>query len=369
MRRRNTSRIDTPLLILIGILLVGGSLIFASAAFGQLAHGLAMSSIVFSHLVFGIGAGLVALVVALSIDYHYFRRYAPYIYGAALLLTAMVFIPHVQLCMKGGCRWIHVGRFSLQPSELLKIATIIMASTYFAAMRSEITSWKYGLGGFLGILAGPVILLILQPDLGTLGVICFSVLAIYWAAGARLQDLAVIVAIGVLALGGLVILRPYVRDRVMTFIHPAQGQQVESYQLKQSLIAIGSGKLLGRGFGQGIQKFTYLPEPMGDSIFAVASEELGFVGAVSIVLLFLFFALRGLIVATKISDPFPAFIAVGISTYLACEAFINIASMLGVAPLTGIPLTFISQGGTAMLFSLASAGILLNVSRCRVLNR
>jgi cell division protein FtsW len=370
MRRRNTSRIDTPLLILIAILLVGGSLIFASAAFGLLARGATnMSSVVFSHLVLGIGAGLVALIAAISLDYHYFRQYAPYIYGVALFITALVFIPHVGVCMKGGCRWVNIGGFSLQPSELLKIATIIMASSYFAAMRSEITSWKYGLGGFLGILAGPVILLILQPDLGTLGVICFSVLAIYWAAGARVRDLAVVAAIGVLALGALVVFRPYVRDRVMTFMHPAQGQQVESYQLKQSLIAIGSGRLLGRGFGQGIQKFTYLPEPMGDSIFAVASEELGFVGAVTIVMLFLFFALRGLIVSTKITEPFPAFITIGISTYLACEAFINIASMLGVAPLTGIPLTFISQGGSAMLFSLASAGILLNVSRCRVLNR
>lgn len=345
-------------------------MIFASAAFGLLARGATnMSSVVFSHLVLGIGAGLVALVAAISIDYHYFRRYAPYIYGAALFITALVFIPHVGSCMKGGCRWINIGGFSLQPSEILKIATILMAATYFAAMRAEITSWKYGLGGFLGILAGPVVLLILQPDLGTLGVICFSVLSIYWAAGARVRDLAVVAAIGVLALGALVVLRPYVRDRVMTFVHPAQGQQVESYQLKQSLIAIGSGRLLGRGFGQGIQKFTYLPEPMGDSIFAVASEELGFVGAVTIVMLFLFFALRGLIVATKIGEPFPAFVTIGISTYLACEAFINIASMLGVAPLTGIPLTFISQGGSAMLFSLASAGILLNVSRCRVLNR
>lgn len=369
-RRRSTSRVDTPLLIILAILLVGGALIFASAAFGLLARGATnMSSVVFSHLVLGIGAGLVALAGMLSIDYHYFRRYAPYIYAATLAFTALVFVPHIGMMHGGGRRWILIGPLSMQPSEALKIGTIIMASAYFASMRAEVASWKYGLGGFLGILAGPVALLLLQPDLGTLGVICFSVLAIYWSAGARIRDLAVIVIIGACAFGGLVMLKPYVRDRVMTFLHPSQGQQVESYQLKQSLIAIGSGEFWGRGFGQGIQKFTYLPEPMGDSIFAVASEELGFVGSLSIIFLFLLFALRGLNVATKMADPFAVFLAIGIATYLAVEAFINIASMLGVAPLTGIPLTFISQGGSAMLFSLASVGILLNVTRYKVLNR
>jgi len=171
------------------------------------------------------------------------------------------------------------------------------------------------------------------------------------------------VCIAVLSFGVLVMAKSYVRDRVVTFFYPSQGQQAEGYQIKQSLIAIGSGGLTGRGLGQGIQKFTYLPEAMGDSIFAVAGEELGFVGSAAIVAAFLIFALRGLTLAGKAPDLFGALLAVGISTYLASEAFINIAAMLGVAPLTGIPLTFISQGGSAMLISLGSVGILLNVSR------
>jgi cell division protein FtsW len=156
-----------------------------------------------------------------------------------------------------------------------------------------------------------------------------------------------------------------VRDRIVTFFYPAEGQQAQAYQIKQSLIAIGSGGITGRGFGQGIQKFTYLPEPMGDSIFAVAGEELGFAGAFFIVFLFTAFALRWYGIAARAPDLFGALLAVGISTYLASEAFVNIASMLGVAPLTGIPLTFISQGGSAMLASLGSAGILLSISRRR----
>ncbi len=199
--------------------------------------------------------------------------------------------------------------------------------------------------------------------MGTLGVICASILALYIAAGAQWKHIGVFLCMALLALGALALMRPYVMDRIMTFINPSANQHDESYQIRQSLIAVGSGGFLGRGFGQGIQKFTYLPEPMGDSIFAVASEELGFIGSVTIVLLFLAFAFRGLTVAARAIDPFGALLAVGLSTYLGVEAFINIAAMLGIAPLTGVPLTFMSQGGSAMLASLAAAGILLSVSR------
>jgi cell division protein FtsW len=196
-----------------------------------------------------------------------------------------------------------------------------------------------------------------------LGVITLATLAIFWVAGARLRDMALIALLGALAFSILFLTKPYIRDRVNTFIDPSQGRQAESYQIHQSLIAIGSGEGFGRGFGQGIQKFTYLPEPMGDSIFAVAGEELGFIGCLVIVGLFLAFALRGFHVALGAADPFGIYLATGIATYLTIEAFINIASMLGLAPLTGIPLTFVSQGGSAMLMSLASAGILLGISR------
>jgi cell division protein FtsW len=168
-----------------------------------------------------------------------------------------------------------------------------------------------------------------------------------------------------LAIALLAAVKPYVRDRVMTFIHPSANQQQEGYQIRQSLIAIGSGGLLGRGLGQGVQKFTYLPEPMGDSIFAVAGEELGFVGCVILILLFLALGLRGFFVAAHAPDLFGSLLAAGISAVLVTEAFINIGAMLAILPLTGIPLTFVSQGGSAMLVSLASAGILINVSKYR----
>ncbi len=357
-------RIDKPLALLIAILVVGGGLIFASAVFGLLARGAShMSSVVFSHVVLGIGAGIVALLIASRIEYKFWRRFALYIFLAALVLTAAVFIPQIGFEHGGGRRWLSIFGFSIQPAEFLKTASIIMAATYFAAIRSRIEDLRWGLGGLYCILAAPVLLLLLQPDLGTLGVILFSVIAIYFAAGARWRDLLIIVVGAFLALAILASLRPYVLDRLQVFLDPSHAPQAEGYQIRQSLIAVGSGGFMGRGFGQSVQKFSYLPEPMGDSIFAVLAEEFGFVGGVTLVGLFLALALRGFTIATRTPDAFGGLLAVGISTYLVIEAFINIASMLALAPLTGIPLTFISQGGSAMLASLGSAGILLAISR------
>lgn len=342
-------------------------MIFASAAFGLLARGSAhISSVAFNHLVLGVLIGIGALSVATFIDYRLWRKYAPYLFAAALVLTALVFIPGIGIEHGGGRRWLNIAGTSVQPSEFLKVATLVMAAAYFASVRTLISTWRWGIGGFLGIMSLPAAILLLQPDLGTLGVIVISVFSIYFAAGARLHHVLTVFLVGILLLTALAIYRPYVRDRITTFINPAQGQQAEGYQIRQSLIAIGSGGLVGRGFGQGIQKFTYLPEPMGDSIFAVAAEELGFVGAVFLIGVYLSFALRAYHVATRSADQFGALLAIGIATYLACEAYINIAAMLGLLPLTGIPLTFISQGGSAMLASLGAAGILLSISRYRV---
>lgn len=356
--------IDKPLALLVASLLIGGSLIFASAAFGLLGRGeQGVSSVVTNHLLLGIGAGLIAMIITISVDYRMWRKFAPYIFATAVVVTLGVFIPHIGLSHGGGRRWIVIFGTSFQPSEALKLGTIVMTSAYFAAMRNKISLPLYGLGGFLAIVALPTLILLLQPDLGTLGVILFSSLSVFWIAGARIRDIAALALLALIALAMLAYVKPYVRDRVQTFLNPTNGAQEESYQIHQSLIAIGSGQLTGRGFGQGIQKFTYLPEPMGDSIFAVAGEELGFVGATGIIILFTLFALRGYQIATRTAEPFGKYLATGITTYLAIEAFINIASMLGVAPLTGIPLTFVSQGGSAMMVSLASAGILLGISR------
>lgn len=364
MRRR--AHVDHILLILLATLVVSGALLFSSAAFGLLARsGKAMGSVFVSHLGLGIGVGLVGLSIATMTEYRLLRRWAPHLFVISLLVTMLVFVPHIGMEHGGGRRWIVLFGMSFQPSELLKLTTVVLAAAYAAMAQGKIATLRWGIGGFGAVMIGPAALLILQPDLGTLGVITFSVFAVFFAAGMRWRDLLIIGCVGALMLSALIVTRPYVRDRVTTFLDPSQGKQAESYQVHQALIAIGSGGLTGRGFGQGVQKFTYLPEPMGDSIFAVAGEELGFVGGVVIIVLFLMLVLRGYWVAAHAKDPFGVYLATGIATYLVVEAFINIAAMLSMAPLTGIPLTFMSQGGSAILVSLVSAGVLLSVSRGR----
>lgn len=357
-------RIDRWLFLLVGILVVVGTLTFASGAFGLLARGEThISSVVFNHVVLGIGLGLVVLFVTSTVDCRVWQRLALPLFLLSAGITALVFIPTLGIEHAGGTRWIDLRIFSFQPAETMKIGTIMFAAAYFTSIHNRVATLRFGLGGFLAILVLPVVLLILQPDIGTLGIITVSVGAIYIAAGARLRHVVLVVCIGAVFLGTLTFTHPYVKDRLTTFLNPAQNPQAEGYQIRQSLIAIGSGGFGGRGFGQGVQKFTYLPEPMGDSVFAVAAEEFGFVGGVSIIVLFLLFALRGFTVSVRANDSFAALLGVGITSYLAVEAFINIAAMLGLVPLTGIPLTFFSQGGTAMLVSLGSVGILLSISK------
>ncbi len=360
---------DKPLVLLVALLVALGAMIFTSAAFGLVARGEAgMSSVVFNHLIGGVGIGLVLLVIGMQIDYHRWRPLAPYLFGLAIVATALVFVPYIGFSHGGATRWLLIADFTFQPSEALKITGVIMAAAYFSMLRAKIASITYGFLGVALMLAPPTLLLVLQPDLGTLGIVACGICMVFFLAGARFRDILLLSLCAILALALLAAVRPYVRDRVMTFFNPSHNQQQQGYQIRQSLIAIGSGGVMGRGFGQGVQKFTYLPEPMGDSIFAVAGEELGFLGGAGLILLFLLLGLRGFFIAAHAPDLFGTLLAAGISSVLISQAFINIGAMLALVPLTGIPLTFVSQGGSAMMMSLASAGILLNVSKYRTKN-
>jgi cell division protein FtsW len=187
--------------------------------------------------------------------------------------------------------------------------------------------------------------------------------AMFIAAGAYVRDILVLIGAGLLGAAGLVMVRPYLMNRIMAFLDPNVDPLGSSYQIQQSLIAIGSGGPFGRGYGQSIQKFDYLPEPIGDSVFAVLAEEFGFFGSVLLISLFVFFAWRGLRIASKAPDHFSGLLVVGIVILIVSQSFINIASMLGVFPLTGLPLIFVSHGGSALFFTLLSVGIVLNISR------
>ena len=360
------NNVDALLLFFVLALLVAGLGIFSSASLGLLARtNISVFSIAVNHIVLGIFFGSLIAYTASRVHYRVWKKWAPHLFIASAFLTALVFIPGLGLESGGGKRWLLFGPISFQPAETLKIGTILLLAAYFSKYRARLDDWRYGLGAFLAILAVPSLILSMQPDTGTLVVILASGTAMFFAAGARWKHIATIILIGAIGLAVLIFAfdRDYILDRFATFLNPFHDPQGASYQVRQSLIAIGSGEVFGRGFGQSIQKFSYLPEPMSDSIFAVAAEEFGFVGSIAIVGLFIGLASRGFSIAARAPDYFGAILATGIVTYIVGQSFVNIAAMLNLAPLTGIPLIFISQGGTAMLVALGSIGILLNISR------
>ncbi len=359
MRRR----IDRPLLICVITLVVAGFFIFTSASLGLLAReGARFSSVAFNQLFFGIFLGAIAMLITSRIHYRFWRRAALPFFLVSVVLTLLVFVPALGIEFGGARRWLAIGSFSFQPAEFLKLGFIVFLAERLSKARERQLSLSSLVPFFLAI-AAVGMLLLLQPDTGTFLVIFVAGVAMLFAAGTPLKFVALL---GTLAAGGvgvLALLRPYVMERLLTFFNPTLDPLGTSYQIQQSLIAIGSGQWFGRGFGQSIQKFNYLPEPVGDSIFAVFAEEFGFIGGLLLIGLFLFFAFRGLSIARKAPDSFGGLLAVGIVILIVFQSFINISSMLGVLPLTGLPLLFVSHGGSALLFSLAEVGILLNISR------
>lgn len=358
--------VDPILLSLVIILVLGGFLIFASASLGLLARdGATFSSVAFNQFFFGIVGGGIAMFLTSSVHYRHWRKYAFYIFLAACAVSLLVFVPALSFSHGGATRWISIAGFSFQPAEFLKLGFIIYMATWLSGMHKYITSFRYGTLPFVGFLAVPGAILLAQPDTDSFLIIVAAATAMFITAGGRWRDIGLLLLVGILMLVVLALSRPYVMDRFTTFMDPSIDPQGQSYQVRQSLIAIGSGGLAGRGFGQSVQKFEYLPEPIGDSIFAVYAEEFGFVGTSLLILLLSIFTFRGFRLATEAPDFFGMLLIVGFMTYIAAQAFLNISSMVGLAPISGIPLPFVSHGGTALLIVLASVGVVLNVSKYR----
>ncbi len=230
-------------------------------------------------------------------------------------------------------------------------------------MYGKVHDWRYGLLPFVVMVGLVGAIMLLQPDTDTFIIIAAAGLAMFLASGARWRDIFMIGLAGVLMIAVLAISRPYVLDRLTTFMDPGADPLGSGYQIQQSLIAVGSGGVFGRGFGQSIQKFDYLPEAIGDSIFAVYAEEFGFIGTVLLVIGYVSFCLRGYRNATHAQDMFGTLLIVGFVTLITTQAFLNIGAMIAIAPLSGLPLPFISHGGTSLFATLAALGIVLNVSR------
>ncbi len=360
----SSKKVDKPFLIITSILVIVGFMIFSSASLGLLAQGTGkFYAVMFNQLVLGLCGGLTAAVILSHIHYTWWRSKAFYIFIASSIAMLLVFVPGIGVFHGGAHRWIGLGGFSFQPSELYKIAYVLYIAAWMASVKAKAGTFKFGTLPFLILVGITALLVLAQPDTDTFLVIVLSGLGVFVAAGGKWRDLIIMGLIGVLGLALLVSARPYLMKRVQTFMDPSKDPTGSGYQIQQSLIAIGSGGLFGRGFGQSIQKFNYLPEQIGDSIFSVAAEEFGFVGSVAIILLYLSFAYRGFRIAIRAQDPFGAYVVVGLVILIVTQSFLNIAAMLSIIPLSGTPLLFISHGGTALFFTLASTGIILNISR------
>lgn len=360
----HSKKIDRPFLIIVSTLVIGGFIIFLSASLGITASdNVKFSSIVFNQLFLGLILGSITAFVVSKVELDFWKKYSIWIFAVAVILTLLVFIPGFGFEYGGAKRWLLIGPLSFQPSEFLKIAVILYFGTYLSNAKKRVETLGNGLAPFLIITGIVGVILLLQPDTDTFIVMALALLSMYLVGGGKWKHILLVGLIGVIGLSALVMTRPYLKDRLLTFIDPASNPLSSGYQIQQSLIAIGSGGITGRGFGQSLQKFNFLPEPIGDSIFAVFSEEFGFIGATILISIIFAFAIRGLKIAGKVKSSFGGLVMVGLVVLVTAQSFMNIAAMLGVIPLSGLPLLFVSHGGTALFFTLLGVGIMFNISK------
>lgn len=357
-------KVDKFFLIILFLILIVGVAMFYSASLGVLVKNhQTFRSVLISQLVLGLGCGLVGMYLCLKVDYKFWRRYSFFIFLCAILLTASVFIPHWGWSHGGAQRWIKLGPVSFQPVEILKFAFVIYFAAWLSWAKNRVQDFRFGilpLGVMLVIIAG---VLLRQPDTKSFILISVTGMSMLFISGVPMKYILTILLGAVLFLGTLVFFKPYLQERVKTFIDPSSDPRGSSYQIQQSLIALGSGGIFGRGFGQSIQKFSYLPEPQGDSIFAVIGEEFGFLGCVTTIFLFLLFGLRGFKIANNSPDLFSRLLVSGIVILIVVQSFMHVASNIGVFPLTGVPLPFMSHGGTSLMIYIMAMGIVLNISK------
>jgi cell division protein FtsW len=304
-----------------------------------------------------LGLGLVGLSVGSKIPYKFWYNAAlPFLIGTLLLLL-VVFIPGLGVRTMGAHRWINVGFTVLQPAELAKFAIILYLSVWFSHPEKD------RLWSFLFLLGMVVGLILLEPDLGTGVIILLIALAIYFFSNTPLTHLLVLLPIAAVGVIIFALIAPYRMQRLTTFFNPQQDIQGSSYQIHQVLLALGSGGWTGVGIGKSREKYEYLPEANTDSIFAIIGEEVGFVGALGVMLAYVFIIWRGFRIATRAPDAFGRLLALGLIMWIAIQTIVNLGAMVAVLPLTGVPLPFVSYGGSSLILLLSVMGILLNISR------
>jgi len=358
---RVAGKIDSWLLIIVlALLCIGLVMVYSSSSFIA-AHYYGDASYFFQRQLLGVIMGVVVMLITMRIDYRQWRRFS--LVGMVIIVAMLVLVLFVGRSVYGASRWFAFGSFfSFQPSELAKLVLAFYIADWLARKGNQVSTFLYGLAPFVILVGFVVGLVLLENDMGTAIIIAGFATVMFFTSGANILQFAL-----AMGSGGLVFLaaafKGYRYQRLIGFLDPFKHISDINLQLYQSLLALGTGGWFGLGLGASRQKTGYLPLPYIDSIFAVIGEELGFIGCAVVVLLFLFLAFRGFRLARRTQDIYGALLATGITTWLVLQAMINIGASTGSIPYTGVPLPFISFGGTSVVVSLAAVGVLLNISR------
>ncbi len=347
----------TILLSLIGLAMISSaSVVVSYDRYGYNTYYLTKQAVSF-------GLGAILMILCSGIDYKFWSRASVILLVIGIALLAIVIMPGFGQKIAGAQRWIEVGPFTLQPSEVIKLIYIIYAATWLSSKKDQIRNFLTGLLPFAIVLGIIGFLIISQPNLSTLLVIIATAASMVFVAGATFSHLALAASLVIAMVISLIQGASYRLQRMLTFFNPTVDPLGTGYQISQALITIGSGGWWGLGFGQSRQKYLYLPQPHIDTIFAIIVEELGFIRASLIIALLLVLIYKVFTIALQSKDPFGRLLASGIGFWIAFQTFINIGAVTGLLPLTGIPLPFISYGGSSLIMLMASIGIVYNVSK------
>jgi cell division protein FtsW len=307
--------------------------------------------------------GVAACIVVMRVDYHRWRRWGTPLLVLTGVLMALVLVPGVGMNVNGASRWLGYGPFSLQPSELAKLTVLLVAADLLARRAAWMHDLRLTLVPVAVVFGGFALLLMLQPNLGTTLVLGSIVLSVLYVAGTPVLPLTAITAAGAISASALALAAPYRRARVLAFLDPWKDYQDTGYQNIQSLVGIANGGITGTGLGQSRAKWGFLPYAHTDFIFAIIGEELGLLGALVVVGLFVALCILGARAALLAPDRFGMLLAAGVTVWFGVQAFVNIGAVIGILPITGVPLPFVSYGGSSLVFSMVGAGLLLNVAR------
>lgn len=307
--------------------------------------------------------GLLIIFNLKKIDYHIYYKYANKILFVCAILLILVLIPGIGTIRNGSRSWFGIGSLGIQPSEFAKIGLIIYVSKYLTNNNRNMKNIIKGVFPILGVIGLFFALIMLEPDFGTAMVITLTLIALIFISGVKISFFVKTGLIGLLGIAGIIIAAPYRMKRIISFLNPWSDPLGSGYQILQSLYAIGPGSLLGQGFLKSRQKYFYLPEPQTDFIFSIISEELGFLGVLIVTTMFFIIFYRGLVISLKSKDLFGKYLAFGLSFGLIIQASLNLMVVVGLIPVTGVTLPFLSYGGSSLLISMISIGILLNISK------